>query len=297
MSEIKNPAYKALLPVWEGGEAAFTLDRKQAKRILGAPHRIAPVDKSLPVHQRASTCSSLLGIYPHAISVGGVLGAGPERGDVAFGGWMMTAGVLMMLWSAITIGFDEWFTWVGIMPVVCFFSIVALYFFRSGYLLPKDNPIVFNRKTREVTFSQIRFHRFWKFWSSPGFASPITVPWESIQARSYKFTQYMGSTLRDSYRLELWAPAADDSKRLLVRESIGYLGSYEDEKLWQVYEHIRRYMEEDGPPIQHGEELRKPRRGSDLPPFPDAVLATLGGPPLTDAEVERLAEATPPQSH
>lgn len=295
MSDIKNPAYKVLLPVWSGGESQFCLDRRQLKSVLGSPNRIAPVNKSLPVHERASTCESILGIYPNAISVGGVLGAGVERGDVAFGAWMTAAGVLMSLWTAIRIGLDEWFPWVTLIPSSCFFSIVSIYFFRSAYLLPRDNPILFNKSTQEVTFSQIKFHRFWKFWSSPGFLPSITVPWKSIQARSYKFTQYMGTTLRDSYRLELWAPTADDPKRLLVKESIGYLGSYEDEKLWQVYEHIRRYMEEGGPPIQHGEELRKPRRGRDLPPFVDSVLATLGGPALTDEEVRQIAEKVPPQ--
>ena len=167
--------------------------------------------------------------------------------------------------------------------------------FRSAYFLPKDIPLLFNRRTREVTFSQIRLHTFWKFWIMPGFDAPITVPWNSIHARSYKFTQYMHSILRESYRLALWAVSPENPKKLLVKEAIGYLGCYEDEMLWLVYEHIRRYMEEGGPPIQHGEKPRKPRRGRDLPPFPAPVLATLGGPALTDEEVLQFAEKVPSQ--
>ncbi|MFT4247466.1 MAG: hypothetical protein QM581_05415 [Pseudomonas sp.] len=177
-----------------------------------------------------------------------------------------------------------------------FFLIGGIYLIKSGYFLPKDQPVLFDKKSKTVTFSQIKFHPFWRFWETSRFISPVTVTWDSLQARSYKFRQAMGSSMRDSYRLELWAPDPDHPKKLLVKEPIGYLGWYEDEMLWQLYEHIRRYMEEDGPAIQHGEKLRKPRKGRDLPPFPDSVLATLGGPALSDEEVRQLAKVTPPQT-
>ncbi|AEQ95560.1 hypothetical protein XOC_1377 [Xanthomonas oryzae pv. oryzicola BLS256] len=127
----------------------------------------------------------------------------------------------------------------------------------------------------------------------PGFLEPQTVAWETVQARTYKFNQLMGETMRDSYRLELWAPHPDDPKQLYARESIGYLGWYEDELLWRLYEHIRRYMEEDGPAIQPGETLRKRRTGRDLEPFNEEIMATVGGPALSREQVEVLAEAQP----
>ncbi|WP_230940252.1 DUF6708 domain-containing protein [Xanthomonas translucens] len=169
----------------------------------------------------------------------------------------------------------------------------AVNLLKSSYLLPKDQPVLFNRKTRKVTFSRIRHSPFWKFWIMPGFLEPQTVAWETVQARTYKFNQLMGETMRDSYRLELWAPHPDDPKKLYARESIGYLGWYEDELLWRLYEHIRRYMEEDGPAIQPGETLRKRRTGRDLEPFNEEVMATVGGPALSREQVEALAEAQP----
>ncbi|WP_140727918.1 hypothetical protein [Pseudomonas sp. Hp2] len=298
MSEIKNPAYRVLLPEWEGDEPWFELTPQQRKTILGgSPHRVAPMDKTQPVHERASTCESLLTVYPDAISIGGVMGASVERGDVGFGGLLLAAFSLFLLGAGIfKTGVDELFTWTVIFPMGFIVFMMSFNLIKLAYLLPKDQPILIDRKSRKVVFSQVRFHSFWKFWVMPGFSSPVTVPWDSIQVRSYKFVQYMGSTLRDSYRLELWAPTPDNPRNLLVKEPIGYLGWYEDEKLWQLYEHIRRYMEEGGPAIQHGEKLRKPRKGRDLPAFPEAVLTTLGGPALSDEEVERLAEITPPQA-
>lgn len=297
MNEIKNPAYRVLLPQWEGDEPWFELTSEQCKTVLGGrPHRVAPMDKSLPVHEMADTCESLLAVYPNAISIGGILGAGPERGDATFGAIGTTliavAFLFVSIYSSLISPSPSFFVAV---PAFLFFSLGAVKLIRVSFL-PKDNPIIFNKMTRQVIFSQIRFHSFWRFWEMPGFNPPIIISWESIQVRSYKFAQYMGSSLRDSYRLEIWAPIPDDPKKLLVKESLGYLGWYEDEKLWQLYEHIRRYMEEGGPAIQHGEKLRKPRKGRDLPAFPEAVLTTLGGPALSDEEVERLAEITPPQA-
>lgn len=82
--------------------------------------------------------------------------------------------------------------------------------------------------------------------------------------RSYKIIQYMGSNLRESYRLERLVPCVGSNK-FRVNKSIGYLGWYEDEGLWSLYEHIRRYREEGGAVIQHGEEVRKRHAGRVYP--------------------------------
>ncbi|MFC3278965.1 hypothetical protein ACFOHQ_18575 [Xanthomonas fragariae] len=77
MNEVKNPAYRVLLTEWQGGEPQFDLPPAQLKLMLSAtPHRVAPVDKRQPVHEHASSCESLVAIYPDAISIGSVLGSG-----------------------------------------------------------------------------------------------------------------------------------------------------------------------------------------------------------------------------
>ncbi|WP_108772847.1 DUF6708 domain-containing protein [Xanthomonas fragariae] len=295
MNEVKNPAYRVLLPEWQGGEPQFDLPPGQLKLMLSAtPHRVAPVDKRQPVHERASSCESLVAVYPNAISIGSVLGAGPERGDAGFGGWMTLIMSFVFFWLGFSgFGFFDLATWLMCFPVGSFFLIGSLYLLKINYFLPKDQPALINRTTKQVTFSRIRHSPFWKFWIMPGFLEPQTVAWETVQARTYKFNQLMGETMRDSYRLELWAPHPDDPKKLYARESIGYLGWYEDELLWRLYEHIRRYMEEDGPPIQPGETLRKRRTGRDLEPFNQEIMATVGGPALSREHVEELAEAQP----
>ncbi|KRE89690.1 hypothetical protein ASG87_02765 [Frateuria sp. Soil773] len=130
---------------------------------------------------------------------------------------------------------------------------------------------------------------FWKFWRKGG-ASPVqTVPWEATKVRSYKFIEAPGGRVfRDMYLLRLlWEDPAQPHK-LKYWMNIGYKGWWEDERLFRLWEHIRRYMEEDGPPIQPGETLRTTRYGK-LPKFPAEVIAAAGGPAFSVEAVAALA--------
>ncbi|KAF1712639.1 hypothetical protein CSC70_00175 [Pseudoxanthomonas kalamensis DSM 18571] len=131
--------------------------------------------------------------------------------------------------------------------------------------------------------------RFWKFWQKPGVGPVRTYRWEDVRARSYKLTEFTGSAGRESYLLALLWGEESDPRQCKEIITIGYKGWWEDELLWRLYEHIRRYMEEDGPPIQPGETLRTSGFGK-LPAFPPEVIAKAGGPALSPEEVMKLAD-------
>ncbi|OCS49437.1 hypothetical protein BEK67_19985 [Ralstonia pickettii] len=113
-----------------------------------------------------------------------------------------------------------------------------------------------------------------------------------MKVRSYKLVvSNAGRSFHESYWLVLLWGAQDEHGRNVVKDCvpIGYEGYFEDERLFQVWEHIRRYMEESGPPIQPGEQLRKPANSRKPLEFPPEIIAAAGGPALSVAEVERLA--------
>ncbi len=87
----------------------------------------------------------------------------------------------------------------------------------------------------------------------------------------------------------LWGGKDGNPKRLKDYVAIGFEGYEEDDGLLQLWEHIRRYMEEDGPPIQPGERLRKPANKRKPLEFPPEIIAAAGGPALSEAEVLALA--------
>lgn len=300
----KNPAYHVLIPECSGPEPVFEIDAEQQKQLTGHLHRVAPEDKRQPVHARAGTFDSLLGIYPNAIAVGG--GAGTM--DRTWGAWMglipsaggavaMGCAALMTLEVATRRDYVRWgyvpFSVLFFLASILFLVCVA-YFFRMIFFAPRDLPILFNRRTRLVTIARLRHLKFWKFWQTAAIKEFVTVPWEHLQARSYKVAQLTGEAMRDTYTLQLlWGattkPNGPDGRiKLMGLASIGYLGWWEDEQLWQVYEHIRRYMEEGGPAIHAGENLRTSGVGK-LPEFPADAIAAAGGPALDEAAVAALS--------
>lgn len=137
-----------------------------------------------------------------------------------------------------------------------------------------------------------KFFKFWQFTDSGG----ITYPWDAVKVRSYKtIVSNAGKSFHESYYLVLFWEGQNESRQKVVKDCvpIGYFGYFEDERLFQVWEHIRRYMEEGGAPIQPGERLRKPVNKRKPMEFPPEVIAAAGGPALSIAEVERLAGVEP----
>ena len=295
MEKVKNPAYRVLVPKHQGADPWLSSGKVEIKeKVASDPFRVAPEDKRIRTHERASTCESLVAVYPDAITIGGPLGSGEDRGG-AFMGLFLIAFMSYLIYFIFENFMDPWYMGTPFLFSCMFLFFGGIRIIKSGCMMPKDQPVIFDRKNRVVIFSRLKIHGHWDVLEIPKFVAPVVVPWDSIGVRSFKITQFTGKTLRDNYRLEIWAPESNNERPKLVAGPIGYLGWYEDEKLWQLYEHIRRYMEEDGPPIQHGEALRVKRMGRDLQPFPDEILASLGGPPLTDDEVKALAKTVPAQ--
>jgi len=301
MSRENNPDYDIRLPQWNAPDPQFEFGEQfQKKTLLGgkAPWRISLREKKEPVHGKADSCDSLLDIHSNAI----VVGAPAGTTEITF----------MMGLYAILIGFAAcMFGWgafesirdldpeksgyflnssIAIVLTIAsiFFLVAATFFFRIGFLTPRDLPVLFNRKTREVSFFTVIPMKFWKFWQRAGVGEVKTYRWDDAYARSYQLTELTGEAARSSYLLALlWG---DPSQPRQCKEivTIGYKGWWEDELLWRLYEHVRRYMEEGGPPIQPGESLRRSGTGK-LPQFPPEVIAAAGGPALSEEEVRRLA--------
>ena len=101
----------------------------------------------------------------------------------------------------------------------------------------------------------------------------------------------IGDALRallDTYVLRILWGEARDLRTLDGFAPIGCLGWYEDEMLWQLWEHIRCYMEEGGPAIPPGERLRTSGAGK-MPELPAGIVVAAGGPAWSVEQVARLA--------
>jgi len=300
MSRENNPDYDIRLPQWSALDPQFEFVEKVQKRtLLGgkAPWRVASREKRELVHGKANSCDSLLGIHSNAIVVGAPAGTTEITFVMGLYAVLIGLAACMFGWGAFESIMDldssksDYVLNLLISMVstsaALFFLVAAIFFFRVGFLTPRDLPVLFNRKTREVSFFTVIPMRFWKIWQSAGVGEIKIYRWDDAYARSYQLTELTGEAARSTYLLALlWG---DPSQPRQCKEivTIGYKGWWEDELLWRLYEHIRRYMEVGGPPIQPGESLRRSGTGK-LPQFPPEVIAA-GGPALSEEEVRRLA--------
>lgn len=172
--------------------------------------------------------------------------------------------------------------------------LIQIWGIKNWLFTPTDWPIIFNRKDRTVTYSPVARPPFWKFWSTEVKQKFLTFSWDDVRVRSYKYMESnAGRSFHDSYNLVLlWGGEGGDPQALAHIAAIGYRGYFEDELMWMMWEHIRRYMEEDGPPVPHGEGLRPPTRGKPII-YPPEVIQAAGGPPLSPQAVAELAASAP----
>ena len=199
-------------------------------------------------------------VYPDAIEIAGLLSSAGVRGTGIFMA-LFALGTTGFLWFMTSLTFvdskgDEWFG-VVIFLVGLIFLNVAISFFRIDLFSYRDEPILFNRKTRKVyAFRRRRqMKRPWARW-------PLVIDvydWEQITGEIHGGFQLVGGSL-PSTRFRLVAavsdqPATRGRKTKIIDEIIlGMDETYQDDCVAR-WEHIRRYMEEDGPPLPAGERL------------------------------------------
>lgn len=289
--------YDVLIDVWNKAEPYFKFVLSRVVKSLPAtrdPWRVAPVDKKQKVHVLAGSRESEIAVFPNAIAIGS-----PASGGMAEGGKLALISAPVSLAFFIGIIF---FAIYGGYFLSCFsffafvFSAMTIAWAVKGWICsPSEWPVIFNRKDRTVTWAPVIRFPYWKFWVMEIKPQWRTASWDDMRARSYKYMQSTtgGYGFHDSYSLFLlWGGAEGDPRSLDQAVSIGYQGYFEDELLWMLWEHIRRYMEEDGPAIPHGETLRPLGKGRPIV-YPPEVIEACGGPPLSIQEVEEIAATAP----
>lgn len=284
----KKPEYDVYLPVWDQAEPWYEFAEEQRQTFIGSnPWRVSFVDKKQRVHAQASSCGAVVNVYRNAIEVGGPAGSSEMLIMGVFMILLSVAGVVMgaILLAETRLDLFSFFSLLMLIP-----SLYSLSFFtRLSFFKPRDIPVLFNRESRLVSVSKPRHISFFRFWEPGVVQDVVTYSWDCIHSRSYKYTQMMGETSREAYNLTLLCADLDHPHKFKDFTYLGYVETWEDAPLWRLWEHIRRYMEEDGPPLQPGEMLRTSGFGK-LPKFPQHLIDAAGGEALSAEEIEKLTD-------
>lgn len=210
--------------------------------------------KSSSVHQQPKSFGWIRATYPSAIEftqgppgnrglmivfgVIGLLTLGP------FGIWSATYGESPMSWS------DALFL---VFPLLSFlFLIFAI---RFELFRPSDEPIIFDRKNRKVHRISRDVQAGLKGLFKPWPIRFTSYDWDLIDAQHDANTVTTGSTVTRHHALVLVIKDPRDHTLCVDQFHVGNSFLMGETMVAPLWEHIRRFMEEDGPHLPPGEEL------------------------------------------
>lgn len=283
-----------LVPEWKRPEPELEFTQKQRKRNLYAcknPLRVMPKDKRQPVHTVAGTNRSVLRVHPEGVEVGSSTGEGVAKYLGVFG--IIAAIVpILIIFNAISSWAIDFYSIFSILSGTVML-LFCLLFVRRGFFSPSDHPTLFNRKTREVHVIPVKPLSYFKFLGKGEPGELRSYRWDHVTARTYRRLDVPGGTVaRTETVMQMLCTTPENPNVVDLMVSLGFTGTWRDNTQVELWEHIRRYMEEGGPPLQPGDTLRKVNHDK-LPEFPPDIVEAAGGPALSEAE---LAKWTQPQS-
>lgn len=236
-------------------------------------------------HKNPSTLYCLNRVYPHAIEIGEPV---PKYSELSMRIAISVLIFMMLLW--VFLFFDDyslgdmlhWSVLISLVPV--YIGMLGVWWvYRLNNWMPSRQVVMFNRKTRQVIAYQVRKPGFFRFWDT-GKAQIKVLPWKNFRVRIYFCGGYY-----DKYNiLGLFWSRRDHPEKLMDMIRV-YKGGNDrnNSYLFRLWEHIRQYMEEHGPPIQPGEQLGPD--STEPPPFPDKIIRKAGGKTYDLEQIQSMA--------
>lgn len=214
----------------------------------------SPLPKSSRAHAHPKAFGWIRATYPGAIEF--------TQGPPGNRGLMIVFGLIGLLtlgpfgiWSA-TYG-DAPMTWFDALFLV--FPLLALllliFAIRFELFRPSDEPIIFDRKNRKVHRISRDVHANLKGLFKPWPLRVATHDWDLIEAQHDASTLTTGSTVTRHHALVMVVRDPRDHALCVDQFHVGSSFLMGEAMVAPLWEHIRRFMEEDGPHLPPGEEL------------------------------------------
>jgi len=289
---------------WQDDEPFFDVDfaraRSQGKAQVGVaqPRRILSSSDLTSAHTCPSSSDAVVAAYENGMLVGGLRGS-LSISVLAWFGFVPACGLIFVgLWCAYVIaqagagaleqpGLAIGLAIAGVIGFISGVSILSV-LLRVLVFMPSDFPVLLNRRSKEVWVAVPKMPSFVRIFE----LSPVVFErhsWASLKSRTYRILEVTpgASSARWTYILTLVFGQEGDPRKVACEMNIGFKGWGDDFELLQLWEHIRRYMNDQGPALDQGEKFKTFSTGR-LPKFPDEAMTALGRK-LSDSE----AWATP----
>jgi hypothetical protein len=274
-------------------------DRAQKKQHWPKDKRASETPRSNDLVSRAYEHVLFLEAMPSRYrGLASVFGMGLMAVAVLF--FVLSRGVAKLFWAVVEKGElgSGWIIYDLVllllsmsMFVVAFIG--ALRTFRIDLLAPKEIPLVFNRRTRKVyryvqdipgfeqlagpdgKFSLLGVGRYilstFRPWPN---MLLVEYDWDSLEAEYYEVTALAGNVIRTDRHLDLYVRESPGSDKVIGRFALVPTILTGEESGKDLWEHVRRFMQENGPALSPGDQPAPP------PPkgFWQAANAPFNGP-------------------
>ena len=291
--------YERLTAAAIGAEESSASERARKKERLRKDHKASETPRSISLVSRAYENTLILEAMPSRYrGLASIFGAFLLASVWVFGD--MTSDVVSMTYADIVTGRSGWWWILFDTPMLLASAtldlisiVVGLRILRFDLLAPKVIPLVFNRKTRKVyrfaqdvpgmnllvgstgRFSLSGLGRYiaMTFLPWPKMLL-VEYDWDCLEAEYYETTGPSGNVIRTDHYLDLYVRETPGSDKVIGSFSLAPSILIGKESARDLWEHVRRFMEENGPALSPGDKAAPP------PPkgFWQAANAIFAGP-------------------
>ncbi|WP_267104593.1 DUF6708 domain-containing protein [Xanthomonas sacchari] len=237
---------------WLGQAACdefFKLHDNEVFRGIGAGAVLLP-PHSVPASRSPNSGGAVIDAFPHGLAYGSMMTL--LVGYLGFGAVAIGLPLTLMLASAL--GDANAFTpaLVGI-SVLSVFVYFMLRFDLIGY---RYAPTLFDRNAGKVHVfkDNTRLFGWWPLWGGGGQHEILSYDWACVRAQVVRFKTFTGTVAQDNAALQMIVLAAPGDTRVVGQFGLGLTSSaIAVQPLLDTWEHIRRFMEHEGPLFVEGD--------------------------------------------
>jgi hypothetical protein len=207
--------------------------------------------------------------YGNAIEYTGI--ASYVRGLIIFWavvGTTLIGGLMLLILSDLIVdGIADTFDMIQLFFCFLFLSILAyllLFSIRMEFFRPEDEPVIFDREHKKVyrLFREVRPGLAGLFKRWPLHAAEYD--WNLIDAEHNAVLTTTGSTVMRYHALQFIVRKSESDSTIIDSIPIGNTVQFTEFTVAPLWEHIRRFMEENGPHLPPGEKINSNKAPSTL---------------------------------
>jgi hypothetical protein len=204
---------------------------------------------SVPASKSPNSGGAVIEAYPHGLAYGSMM--------TVISGYLGFFAVAFGLPFSILL-LSEWkrsFSFAGALVDIGLLIAVLgmLRFDLTGY---RYAPTLFDRKAGKVHIfkDNTRLFSWWPLWGGGGHYEILSYDWACVRAQVTRFKTFTGTVAQDNAALQMIVLAAPGDTRVVGQFGLGLTSSaIAVQPLLNTWEHIRRFMEHEGPLFVEGD--------------------------------------------